>query len=133
MSQHKDYIDFIKTNNLEAIKDKVNCSDPEEFNDYPIEEYWVQGVFQDITRELWCMNWKQVKDYVTYLESFDGLMFVKVIPFTALIIKEYSYNNGTRKYHRKSIRYEKKEELEPWTLNDYNQSETNKESKEDEE
>jgi hypothetical protein len=133
MSQHKDYIDFIKTNDLEEIKDKVNCSDSEESNDYPIEEYWVQGVFQDITRELWCMSWKQVKDYVTYLESLDGLMVVKIIPFTALFVKEYSYSNGTREYRRMCIRHGKDEELEPWTLNDYNQSEINKDSKEDKE
>lgn len=118
---------------LEEIKDKVNCSEQEDSDDYPIEEYLVQGVFQDITRELWCMSWKKAKDYVTYLESLDGLMFVKIIPFAALFVKEYSYSNGTRKYHRKSIRHEKKEELGPWTLNDYNKSEINKESKEDEE
>lgn len=86
--------------NIKELEKTVVYESPEDdqelFPDYPVEEFFVQGCYNDCSREMWCMNWGQVKEYVKHLEGIEGLKFIRILPFVALYEKRYNYWDGKR-------------------------------------
>lgn len=103
--------------NIEGIEKINKETDQEFFPDIPYEQFWVQGVYKDLSRERWCFDWSGVKEYVKHLEKKEGLKILRIIPFIACYQKRYDYRDNKRdKGARIPIRYP--DNLDPFILDE---------------